>query len=703
MYKLMLTLLMFVFLTGTLYGEDKSQDGVTRLYVATFNRAPDSDGIKYWLGSASSSSSLEDICKSFFNQQETSELYPEDYSNIDFIVAVYANLFNREPDDDGLTFWANSLSTSVTRDAKDDLEAGIITRDNFILAVINGAQGKDATILANKTEVGLAFSNSGSNDVASAKDIMSGITEDRATVEAALDTLSEDEEKVPPEYEEKVPEELTTDAGVNEVRPRSSITSQKVDIKYLTKDNLLRVTEYLDNAGYKGFKTKTIDRVESDFDATDKEYYIVTFKEGGYIVFDTNINANAIYSFDENAKYSIVADENLKTVSLDWMSIIAKEVQVYRRSTRSSSRTLITKIVWESGSSRTDFDLFVKNPQGDICNWSRRDKSQWGAEHLRDDQGAAYKISYEAFSVDLNKMDEYASDINNFNRYKFYIARYTGPNISYNFSFGNGGECSAYNGTNCPNGNWKRNVSNTGLNNALSAVYYQPKKVDENTCDAPSYRHFKISNPTCQNRRDMYKFLTVGGVNISNNAEIIKDKMNNVNDAHTQKENLLKIAKTIMKMKNIKNASSYKLKTIIAKSMLLDGKSDVEKEIINTLETIIKTAIRGGSTPTLAYSQGLKVLGMINDLYYGFSLDSLTEDINNLNISKKYLELYYEYGSNQSRVALYSGIPMNSSLINIINKLANNNNYYNNWYGTTYHVDKIEEHISDIQYIINYE
>ena len=51
------------------------------------------------------------------------------------------------------------------------------------MAVVNGAQGDDAKILSNKTEVGLAFVEAGLNDTAKAKNAMSGVSADYGTLD----------------------------------------------------------------------------------------------------------------------------------------------------------------------------------------------------------------------------------------------------------------------------------------------------------------------------------------------------------------------------------------------------------------------------------------------------------------------------------------------------------------------------------------
>ena len=178
---LLIFMLPLVFFSTLLQAELPTYENVTRLYVATFNRAPDAAGLEYWV--KQSNLQLEQIAQSFFDQPETQALYPKE--NLDyntFVKAVYHNLFNRDPDSAGQRYWVQQLQN------------GSVPKPVFILAVINGAQdtqtyGMDATILRNKKEVGLYFSLYGYNDVDFAKSIMATITEDTQTVAAAQEIL----------------------------------------------------------------------------------------------------------------------------------------------------------------------------------------------------------------------------------------------------------------------------------------------------------------------------------------------------------------------------------------------------------------------------------------------------------------------------------------------------------------------------------
>ncbi|PHS58829.1 MAG: hypothetical protein COB17_02470, partial [Sulfurimonas sp.] len=177
MKKLLLSSVML--LVTSLSATTATQENVAKLYVATFNRAPDTAGLNYWVNT--SGLELEGIAKSFFDQEETKTLYPDTTSDRDFIGSVYQNLFNRAPDADGLAYWEAELS------------AGTISKNRFIEAVINGAQdnttSNDASILTNKTTVGLNFANAGIEDPAEARNVMIGVSDDITTVDTAQNKI----------------------------------------------------------------------------------------------------------------------------------------------------------------------------------------------------------------------------------------------------------------------------------------------------------------------------------------------------------------------------------------------------------------------------------------------------------------------------------------------------------------------------------
>ncbi len=156
---------------------------VAKIYVATFDRAPDAGGLDYWVND-SGFTDIEDVAKSFFDSPEAQEIYTSDKTSTQFVKIAYENLFNREPEEDGLAYWV------------DELDSGNISQSLMLQALINGALGDDKVIIDNKTEVGLSFAEAGLDDVELAKSIMEGITADYTSVQKAtleISSLKQDE------------------------------------------------------------------------------------------------------------------------------------------------------------------------------------------------------------------------------------------------------------------------------------------------------------------------------------------------------------------------------------------------------------------------------------------------------------------------------------------------------------------------------
>lgn len=143
-------------------------NNVTKLYIAVFKRAPDGMGLDYWVNS--SALKLEQIAQSFFDQPETQDKYAET-GNQAFIETIYRNTLGREGEAAGVAYWLH------------ELENGNISRDQMILAVINGAQGEDAQLLENRTEVGIHFAEYNRDDAPDAFQAIEETTFELATVE----------------------------------------------------------------------------------------------------------------------------------------------------------------------------------------------------------------------------------------------------------------------------------------------------------------------------------------------------------------------------------------------------------------------------------------------------------------------------------------------------------------------------------------
>lgn len=152
---------------------------VTELYIATFGRAPDATGLTYWVSNIDTAGwSLEMVAQSFFDQPETQILYPKSLSTSSLIDQVYLNVLNRSADLVGKDYWTTQIDT------------GLVSRNAFIIAVINGAKAgtstTDQALLANKTSTGIYFATTLIlDDTTIASKIMDYITADTTSVDRA--------------------------------------------------------------------------------------------------------------------------------------------------------------------------------------------------------------------------------------------------------------------------------------------------------------------------------------------------------------------------------------------------------------------------------------------------------------------------------------------------------------------------------------
>ncbi|MEM1429019.1 MAG: DUF4214 domain-containing protein [Pseudomonadota bacterium] len=178
-----------------------TRDDIVSLYIGYFNRAPDPEGLNYWLGEIEEGTmTLAEIAQSFSVQPEATDLYPFlAFPNIvspeAFVTQVFENLFNRAPDDEGLAYWVG------------ELEGGAPVGE-AIVNIISGAQntdaGQDLTTLENKIDAAddftTAFATAGldffttdadgnmvplDGPLAAAREVISEVTDDPDTVDDA--------------------------------------------------------------------------------------------------------------------------------------------------------------------------------------------------------------------------------------------------------------------------------------------------------------------------------------------------------------------------------------------------------------------------------------------------------------------------------------------------------------------------------------
>ncbi|MFG6621592.1 DUF4214 domain-containing protein, partial [Sulfitobacter sp. 1A05707] len=170
-------------------------NAIAALYAGYFNRAPDPEGLQFWIDQIDGGREFNTIAEDFAASEEATSLYPyltapDVASPSTFITNVYQNLFNRAPDAEGLQFWT------------DVLNSGSVSVADMIEAIIEGAVDApdatpatfDKTTLDNKVEVGLDFAADAANtsgfdfddaDKSAATAVIDSVTNEEATVDAA--------------------------------------------------------------------------------------------------------------------------------------------------------------------------------------------------------------------------------------------------------------------------------------------------------------------------------------------------------------------------------------------------------------------------------------------------------------------------------------------------------------------------------------
>ncbi len=81
---------------------------IDRLYFATFLRLPDSEGYQFWISEEAGDSSLAEISQFFATSDEFQERFGDkDYEAL--LIQIYRDMFGRAPDVDGMNYWLDRL------------------------------------------------------------------------------------------------------------------------------------------------------------------------------------------------------------------------------------------------------------------------------------------------------------------------------------------------------------------------------------------------------------------------------------------------------------------------------------------------------------------------------------------------------------------------------------------------------------------
>jgi len=159
---------------------------VSQLYVALFGRAPDGEGLGFWVGKLDTGGSLASVAQEMYNTTPARVFYPTFLTNEEIVGRFYTNVLGRTADAEGLAFWTGKLN------AKGATPGSVISE---MISVVQNYKGTDpagvtsAALFNNKVSVAQAYGEA-NKDAAGATTAIATVTADPATVTAAIAAIN---------------------------------------------------------------------------------------------------------------------------------------------------------------------------------------------------------------------------------------------------------------------------------------------------------------------------------------------------------------------------------------------------------------------------------------------------------------------------------------------------------------------------------
>ena len=99
-----------MFSDGTLaFDTDGIAGHAYRIYKAAFNRTPDDNGLKFWIGELDKGMSLVQAATGFVASAEFTSLYSGATTNLGVVQKFYQNVLGREGEAGGIGYWTAEL------------------------------------------------------------------------------------------------------------------------------------------------------------------------------------------------------------------------------------------------------------------------------------------------------------------------------------------------------------------------------------------------------------------------------------------------------------------------------------------------------------------------------------------------------------------------------------------------------------------
>lgn len=115
-------------------------DPVVRLYTGMLGRAPDRDGVEYWVSQLNDTTSLADLAQGFLDSGEfTQQLASRGGGDSALVETLYWHVLEREPDAEGRDFWLGELASGQLKPA--ELALAFTASDEYVAASHSLVQG----------------------------------------------------------------------------------------------------------------------------------------------------------------------------------------------------------------------------------------------------------------------------------------------------------------------------------------------------------------------------------------------------------------------------------------------------------------------------------------------------------------------------------------------------------------------------------
>ena len=111
---------------------DAQEGPIFRLYDTVFNRAPDPGGFEFWVNALRNGIPLQSIADGFTAAPEFQTKYGTP-DNQQFVVLLYQNVLDREPDPGGLAWWVDVIASG--RASRSDVVVGFSESQEHVNAV----------------------------------------------------------------------------------------------------------------------------------------------------------------------------------------------------------------------------------------------------------------------------------------------------------------------------------------------------------------------------------------------------------------------------------------------------------------------------------------------------------------------------------------------------------------------------------------